>query len=159
MDYKKLTRDQFDAVVTGELTHYAIWLEEELVGIISGYFAKPDRLKDLSRLLLRRDGLTFQDKIEIVRAMAPLIANEELAGKLRKSLNRIEEFKANRNAFAHGLDVTPKDTLPPTVHIEVVNRAGKEKIVVVTPETHAQELANAESALAEIVSIREEIGV
>jgi hypothetical protein len=74
LDYEKLSKKDFDAVVTGELTHYAIWLEHGVIDIITDYFlGKSKRREDFKRLILLRDGLTFQDKLEIARAMIPLL--------------------------------------------------------------------------------------
>jgi hypothetical protein len=38
MEYQNLNKEDFDAVVLGEVTHYALWLEDELNNIISDYF-------------------------------------------------------------------------------------------------------------------------
>ena len=66
MEYQNLNKEDFDAVVTGELTHYALWLEEEVNNIISDYFIMDSKQRSqFKRFLLFRDGLTFQDKIEI----------------------------------------------------------------------------------------------
>jgi hypothetical protein len=154
MDHKKLSQEDFDAIVTGELTHYAAWLEDELIDIISDYFQQLDRRADFQRLLLRRDGLTFQDKIEIVRALLPLFANRLAAERLKVALPEIETFKATRNAFAHGRDVTPPDSKSLTLHVEVVSRAGKEKVIVVTPESHEAFLTAAERLLKEVQDVR-----
>jgi hypothetical protein len=155
MDYRSLSREDFDAIATGELTHYAIWLENALIKIIAEYFAVNSRQSDFERLLLRRDGLTFQDKLEITRAMLPLFSNQGAAERLKGLLGKIEEFKATRNAFAHGVDVTPHKIAPPSVHIGIVSRSGKEKTVEVTPESHMALLSEAESLLHEVWSVRE----
>lgn len=105
--YRSLHKQDFDAIVTGELTHYALWLENVLIEIIVNYFARPSRKKLFSQLLLQRDGLTFQDKIEIVRAMLPEFTELSLAQELRQLLQKIEKFKETRNALAHGLSRTP----------------------------------------------------
>jgi hypothetical protein len=157
MDYHKLSKEEFDAIVTGELTHHAAWLEDELIDIISDYFQQVDRRADFQRLLLRRDGLTFQDKIEIVRALLPLFANRLAAERLKVALPAIETFKATRNTFAHGRDVTPSDSKNLALHIEVVNRAGKEKIIVVTPETHETFLTAADRLLKEVQDVRSKL--
>jgi len=73
MDYVTLSREEFDAVVTGELTHYSLWFEQAIVQIITTYFVRQnDRAENFERLVMWREGLTFQDKIEILRAMIPL---------------------------------------------------------------------------------------
>lgn len=154
MTYQSLTREDFDAMVTGELTHYAIWLENVLIGVISDFFSTPKQRGDFERLLLRRDGLTFQDKIEIVRAMLHLFSNQGAAGQLKTLLSKVEEFKATRNAFAHGVDVTPSEIAPPTIHIEIVTRSGKEKVVEVSPKSHQASLVQAEALLKELQNVR-----
>lgn len=159
MTYRSLTHEDFDAMVTGELTHYAIWLENVLIDVISDFFSVAERRSDFERLLLRRDGLTFQDKIEIVRAMLPLLGNQAAADQLKSLLPKIEDFKAGRNAFAHGVDVTPAGVHPPTIHVEVVTRSGKEKVVEVTPESHAASLAHADVLLKELRALREQLHI
>lgn len=153
VEYEKLSKEDFDALVTGELTHNAIWLEDELVEIISDYFFQIVTRADFQRLLLRRDGLSFQDKIEIVRALLPRFANQLAATELRPLLVSIEEFKSTRNAFAHGLDVTPS-TVTGVLHVEIINRAGKERVVVVTPESHRKLLIEADSMLKNLQNLR-----
>jgi hypothetical protein len=153
LKYSDLTKEDFDAIVTGEMTHFAIWLEDELVEMISDYFLQLPTREDFQRLLLRRDGLTFQDKIEIVRALLPSFHNQVAAAELKSVLADIEEFKAKRNAFAHGRDVTPS-TAAPALHIQTVNRSGKERILIVTPETHAALVAATETLLKKAQAIR-----
>lgn len=159
MNYGQLSPEDFDAIVTGELTHYAIWMESELVGIISDYFVAKKKRSDFERYILRRDGLTFQDKIEIVRAMLSLFSNKEVATRLKSALTRVEGFKATRNAFAHGVDVTPKGLSQPAIHVEIVTRSGKEKVVVVTPKHHEVMLSNAEALLKELQTYRSKLNV
>lgn len=155
MDYNKLEKDEFDAIITGELTHYAIWLEDELSHIISDYFVgrKGRQAKGLMRLLLRRDGLTFQDKIEIVRGMLPLFEREVEIFDLKDLLKRIEKFKSRRNAMAHGFDVSNKES-GLMLKIEVVSRSGKEIIVEITPDSHNQKMEKAEKLLKEVQAAR-----
>ena len=155
MDYATLSKEQFDAVVTGELTHQAIWLEVELDKLISDYFVKShDRRDDFQRLILRRDGLTAQDKIEIVRGMLPLfnLAPEVLAN-WKSLLKRIEDFKSTRNAMAHGIDATPEPYSGKLV-IELINRAGAEKKVHISIESHKDMIANAEGLHEEVMAAR-----
>ncbi len=57
MDYEKLSKDDFDAVVTGEMTHYALWNEKWLDGLIAVYFISDlTKQSDFRRLILDRDG-------------------------------------------------------------------------------------------------------
>lgn len=136
MDYKDLSNEDFDAVVTGELTHLALWFEEGLNEIIEGYFVgNIIRKSEFRRLLLYREGLNFQDKIEIVRGMLPLLGTKTEQKDLKDILKKIEEFKSWRNAMAHGIGV-PFDEKSPKIIIEIVSRAGKEKVIEITPESH-----------------------
>ncbi len=74
MRYEDLDKEDFDAIVTGELTHYAIWMEDKINSLITDYFVSDkSKSKDFRRLFLYRDGLTFQDKLEIARGMIPLL--------------------------------------------------------------------------------------
>ena len=155
--YARLDHADFDAIVTGELTHYAIWLEDVLIEVISDYFARPSRKLQFKKLLLRRDGLTFQDKIEIVRAMLPEFKNSAVAQELKQLLTKVENFKSSRNAFAHGHDITPTGTNDSRIHVEIVNRAGKEKIVVVTPESHSKALRELEQLLKSLESVKKRL--
>lgn len=157
MDYRALSKEDFDAIVTGELTHYAIRLEDELVGIISDYFVGGSKKRlNFIRLILRRDGLTFQDKIEIVRAMLPQFENPGAASSLKKLLTSVEEFKTLRNAFAHGFDATPTGG-GLSIRVEVVTRSGKEKIVEVSPDTHEELMSNAGKLLADLQRARKSL--
>ncbi|WP_124646813.1 hypothetical protein [Burkholderia contaminans] len=157
MNYKNLSREDFDAIVTGELTHYAIWLEDEIVQILADHYSNAATRPDFVRLILRRDGLTFQHKIEIARATLPLFRNQVAARTLKGLLNRVEAFKGFRNAFAHGLDETP-DGIDGEIHVGLVNRAGKETIRKVTPESHEAMMDTTESLLSQLKSVRDALG-
>ena len=140
MDYFSLSQADFDAVVTGELTHNALWLEDIANGIICEYFIGPsDKEDEFRRLILYRDGLTFQDKLEIIRGMIPLFGQAAEECNLKGLLKEVEDFKSWRNALAHGLDKTNPDE-PHKLIIEVVTRSGKEKQVEITPESHTEKM-------------------
>jgi hypothetical protein len=156
-DYSSLTVEKFDAVVTGELTHQALYCEGELVGIITEHFCRRGTGEDFRRLLLYRDGLTFQDKIEIVRAMLPLLTNDSEVSRLKIALRKVEELKALRNAFAHGLDTSPTLDGKLSITIEVVSRSGVEKHITVTPETHCHIMQETEDLINELHGIRQEL--
>jgi hypothetical protein len=152
-----MNKEDFDAVVTGELTHYALWLEEEVNNIISDYFITDSKKRSqFKRFLLHRDGLTFQDKIEIVRGMLPLFsaAAEEL--DLKSLLKEIEEFKSWRNALAHGLDISP-DGKEPLIKVEVVTRSGKERVYEITPQTHETTMKNTADLLVRLQKARKKL--
>jgi hypothetical protein len=68
--YRSLSREDFDAIVTGELTHYAVWLEVELDTAIENYFALPNKTRQqFRRLILQREGMAFHTKIDLVRSI------------------------------------------------------------------------------------------
>ena len=122
------------------MTHYALWLEDVANGIICEYFIGPsDKEDDFRRLILYRDGLTFQDKLEIIRGMIPLFGEAGEKCNIKGLLKEVEEFKSWRNALAHGLDRTNPDE-PHKLVVEVVTRSGKEKRIEITPESHAERL-------------------
>jgi hypothetical protein len=152
MDYKSLEKEDFDAIVTGELTHYAIWFEGEIINIITDHFLgdSPKR-DDFNRLLLLRDGLTFQDKIEIVRGMIPLFQGKVDEAYFKKLLKDVENFKSLRNALSHGREIDYKNQ---TISVELVNRAGKQKIHKISPTSHEKMLEDLEGLLSELKQTR-----
>jgi hypothetical protein len=97
--YGHFSKEDFDAIVTGELTHYAIWLEDEINRLITDYFvSNKSRSVEFRRLFLRRDCVTFQDKLEIARAMIPLLGlSDRDAKRFKTTLKAVEEFKSWRN--------------------------------------------------------------
>lgn len=141
-----------------QLTHQAIWLEGELNDIITGYFCRTTEIqKYFGRLILFRDGLTAQDKIEIVRGMLPLFEiSDEDKRVLKSLLSRIVEFKSWRNAVVHGMDVTG-GKFEDVLEIEVVNRAGRERLVKITPQSHREKLEEADTLLRDIRAAKETI--
>jgi hypothetical protein len=148
MKYKDLSQEDFDAIVTGELTHYAIWFDGALGQIIMDYFkVNKERRSDFERLILHREGLTFQDKIEIVRAMLPLFGEKADTVGLKDLLKDIEEFKAQRNALAHGLSLNVDEHTKPIVRVEIISRSGKPKIIEITPESHKVKMDEADKIL------------
>jgi hypothetical protein len=156
MKYDRLDKEDFDAIVTGELTHYAIWMESEINRLITDYFvAEKTKSDEFRRWILHRDGLTFQDKLEIARGMTSSFGlNEEDQKLFRTILTGIENFKSWRNAMAHGFDNTPGD-YQGAIRIEIVSRSGKEKTIEITPESHEAKLDEAEKlyhSLKNIVS-------
>ena len=141
MKYGDLNQADFDAIVTGELTHKALALEDIANGIICEYFigGYNEKEDEFRRLILYRDGLTFQDKLEIIRGMLPLFGDSADHCGLKEILKEVEAFKSWRNAMAHGLDRT-ESIVPLKLIVEVVSRSGKEKRVEITPESHQKML-------------------
>lgn len=157
MTDKATTKEEFDTTVTGELTHMAIWLENEVAGIISDHFCKRTKQSDFSRIVLRRDGLTFQDKIDIARAMISSFNNAIAAAELKHLLADIESFKTHRNALVHGVDVTPSGLSELALHVESVGRTGKPKVVVITEKSHTKMMSDATDLLSKIEKIRKNL--
>ena len=155
--YEKLQHEDFDAIVTGELTHYAIWLEDGLAKIIADFFAKPSRKKQFIGLIVRGESLPF--KIEIIRAIIPDFKNQTAAQQLSPLLKRIEAVSTRRNAFAHGFDVTPKSAKAASIHVELIRRAGKNKPFEVTPASHVATMNEMEQLLEAVTSIRKKLNV
>lgn len=154
MEYDLLSPEDFDAVITGEMAHYAIWFEHELIGIISDHFVIAKKRDDFERLLMLREGLSFQDKIDIVRAAIPLFVNSSAANQLRGLLNKIEQFKATRNALAHGVAAA---SATGSITVEVVKRDGKPKAITITAKTHKAAMADAEELLEELKEVRSDL--
>jgi len=141
--YRTLSREDFDAIVTGELTHVAVWLELELETAIENYFAvRSDTREAFSRLILQREGMAFQTKIDIVRIIVS--GNEfkqEYKDQWKGVLLRIEEIKRVRNAMAHGKDVGGQGL---TIKVGYISRSGKETEIEIEPNSHAARMAEAE---------------
>jgi len=157
MEYQNIDKEDFDAVVTGQLAHYGLWLEEELNNIITDYFITDvTNQSEFRRLVLYREGLTFQDKIEIVRGMLPLFGAAAKEVDLKSLLKEIEDFKSWRNALAHGLDVSPDDKRP-LIKVEVVTRSGKEKQFEITPKSHKVTIKKTQGLLMRIQKARKRL--
>ena len=155
MQYEKLNKENFDAIVTGQLTHYALWLEDELDSIIINYFGvKKSRRDEFKRIILLRNGLTFQDKLEIVRGMIPLLGEVGESCNLKQILKDVEEFKSWRNAMAHGQDVSD-DEWAGKLKICVTTRSGTEKIIEITPDSHSKRMDDTEVLLVKLKAARE----
>lgn len=157
MDYAELGHEDFDALVTGTFTHYALWLEDVLNSIISDYFVRShDRQARFKRLILHREGLSFQDKIDIVRSMVPLFGKLAEQVKLKSILKEIEDFKFWRNALAHGLDASTSDD-PLQLRVEFVSRSGKEKSIEITPDSYYEMAGNFDDLLKRARAARNEL--
>ncbi len=145
MRYEQMEREQFDAVVTGELTHFAIWMEDEINRLITNYFVGDQtKANNFRRLILRRDGLTFQDKLEVARGMISLLGLDDDGQKnFKRILRDVERFKSWRNAMAHGRDVTADDDEGRFL-IEMVSRSGKERVYELTAHSHRKMMDEAE---------------
>lgn len=155
MKYEDLSQEDFDAIVTGELTHYAIWFDGAIGQIIMDYFLiDKSKRADFERLILFREGLTFQDKIEILRAMIPLFGEKADRAGLKDLLKDIEKFKAWRNALAHGLAIDITGYPEPIIRVEIISRSGKPKTVEITPQSHKVRMDEANEILERINNAR-----
>jgi len=158
MEYRNLSKEEFDAIVTGELAHQAIWFEGELVNIILDYFVGRNKKRlGFERLILKREGIGFQDKIEIIRGMFQLFNNQVLAGRLDNVLKQVEVLGRFRNAFAHGTDIGDNEADKLSLKVSLVSRSGKERVIQVTPESHAKCLVDLDLLLRELGDIREKL--
>jgi hypothetical protein len=162
IDRAQLSREDFDALVTGELTHHAIWLEDELQDVICDFFAVSTGLRGLfKQLVLRREGFSLSAKIDLVNSiLGSLQIPDSKRKEFRDLLRHITEFKDLRNMVAHGLDLT--EEFPPkdgglSITIETVARSGKLKYVTITPDTHDKTLETAESLLNRAKRMRTEL--
>jgi len=155
--YRMFDHIDFGAKVAGDLAQYAMQFEDTLSEIIANYFCRPSRKEQFTWLLLRREGLTFHDKIELVQSMVPEFTNASAAAaaqELKPLLKRVIAFKAKRNAFAHGYDVTPKSMEDdPCIHMQIARRNGEEKIVEVTVESHRETMCDAWDLLNSLQSV------
>jgi hypothetical protein len=140
MHYEKLDRADFDAIVTGELAHFAIWFDKLLEDIVCQYFLGffSPRQDDFTNLILRRDGITFNTKIDIV---AKIIDKDEYLIQHRDDLKDIfktmDSLKRLRNAMAHGVDMGGEEL---ELNIELTSSAGKKSLFKITPKTHIQNI-------------------
>jgi len=105
------------------------------------------------RLFLYREGLTFQDKLEIVRGLITVFGETAEQCKLKSLLKRIEEFKSWRNTLAHGIGESNLEETHKIV-VEVVTRSGKEKRIEITPASHRKMLEETEKLLTEVQEAR-----
>jgi hypothetical protein len=157
LNYAELSHEDFDALVTGTFTHYALWLEDVLNSIISDYFVRSHFRQDrFKRLILQREGLSFQDKIDIVRSMVTLFGNLAEQVQLKGILKEIEDFKLRRNALAHGLDASTSAD-PLQLRVEFVSRSGKEKSIEITPDSYDEMAANFNDLLKRAQAARNEL--
>jgi len=154
VDYRSLSKEEFDAVVTGELTHYALWIERALEALIIRFFGFSGTTSEVfSRLILRRESFTFSSKIDLIRSLAleSSLAQDRIQ-LLQSLIRQVENFKNLRNSLAHGLDVSDQeDTL--NLKIETVSRQGKSKILQVSPESHQKVVDEAQSILDELAKV------
>jgi hypothetical protein len=158
MDYGKLSQDEFDAIVTGELTHRALALEFLLNDIICEYFIGGNNPKedDFRQLILDREGLTAQAKIGIVRAMLPLFGEIEKQANLKSILTKVEKSNSERNAMAHGQCMTDPNT-PHHLKIGMVSRSGKEKVIEITPDSHRESIAKLDQLIESLTLAKKNV--
>jgi hypothetical protein len=150
--YNKLTKQDFDAIVTGELTHYSLCMEDEVNEFILDYFLKgTGRRNEFRSIFFERECLTFQNKLDILKATFKQHAPAYLAQTL-KLIGRVESFKSLRNAFAHGNDWDDSKDL--RIEIQVTSRAGKKKSIIVTPQTHQKTVDEGEALLKDLQTWR-----
>jgi hypothetical protein len=137
VDYTKLSIGELDAIVTGELVHISLILELEINKFISEYFTyRGSRKEDFRAIILHRSCLTFQDKIDIVKAVLNKFYPKINKSEATKLLGKVEEFKSLRNAFSHGYASLTKPNEQVEVSIEMYTYSGKAKTIKITPENY-----------------------
>lgn len=105
MKYVDLDRVDFDAIVSGELTHYALWFEEQLEFFILAYFIDDSRVvDDFSSTFIHAREFTMSRKIEFVRK---LLRSRKFprSDEFLSAISEVERIVALRNAMAHGRGV------------------------------------------------------
>lgn len=148
MDYTILSIEEFDAIVTVEIGHLVLWMEEEISRFICHYYvSNVFKRSQFIKLMLYREGLTFQDKLEILQATLPIWGDKAVA--MKSIIRRIEKFKALRNALAHGRKAE-RDETELKIKVDVVSRSGKEKSVEITPYSHKKNCEMGEQLLSEL---------
>jgi hypothetical protein len=148
-DYTNLSKNDFDAIVTGELTHFCLWMEEEINAFILDYFLKGSSRKEhFKEVFFERECLTFQDKIDLIKATLNLYGTPEQRSTGKKMMKQVEDFKRVRNAFAHGKEHHNSKELK--IQIVLLNRSGNKQTHEVTPESHSKFIDSAYSFLEEL---------
>jgi hypothetical protein len=148
MDYSTLSIEEFDAIVTGEICHLALWMEEEINRFIGRYYVSNIFKRNrFITLVLYREGLTFQDKLEILQAMLPIWGDK--APVMNPLIKRIEKFKALRNALIHGRE-GGRDETDLRIKVDIISRTGKEKSVDITPAVHKKNCEIGEKLLSDL---------
>ena len=108
MKYNDLDRIWFDAIVTGELTHYALWFEEQLEFLILAYFISDPRVTDnFSSTFVRSREFTMARKTELVKKILKS-SKHSRSDEFLAVFGELEKIIAIRNAMAHGKDVGGK---------------------------------------------------
>jgi hypothetical protein len=88
--------------------------------------------------------------------MIPLFPNNSTSIKLKSLLKKVEDFKSWRNALSHGTDVSDNEKKR-ELKIEVMTRAGKEKVIHITPESHEAKISEADKLLSDLNAVRKSL--
>ena len=88
--------------------------------------------------------------------MLPLFGEHAESVDLPDLLKRVDEFRMLRNALAHGRDVSEPGA-GFQISIEVISRSGKEKIITITPESHAEKMRKLEELLEAVQNARKHL--
>jgi|GEM_PF-4721425 len=151
MKYDDLDRIWFDAIVTGELTHYALWFEEQLEFLILAYFISDPRVNEnFASTFVRSREFTMARKIELVKKILKS-SKHSRSDEFLAAFGGLEKIIAIRNAMAHGRDVGGKGL---ELRIEIESYGGKTKTIKITPETHSQIMESAEQCLEKLKELK-----
>lgn len=151
MKYGDLDRVWFDAIVTGELTHYALWFEEQLEFLILAYFTDDPRVvDDFFSTFVRSREFTMARKIDFARKIVKN-SNHSRSGEFTVVFGELEKIIAIRNAMAHGRDVGGQGL---KLRIEIESYGGKAKTIEISPDTHSQIMDSAEQCLEKLKELK-----
>jgi hypothetical protein len=151
-DYTKYSRTEFDAVVTGELAHHCLWMEDALNDFIIKFFLKgSSRKKEFETVFFERECLSFQDKIDLVNVTLKLFGSSEQKSRTKTLLKKVEAFKSMRNAFAHGMmDYSGAAENEQKITIQIYNRGGNVRTHEVTIESHKKQMQIGDNIIADL---------
>ncbi len=139
IDYSKLSKHDFDVIITGQLIHYCLHLESEINNFLKDYFlhrSSEKRKSEFDEVVLFRDCISLHNKIDILKLLTkgyPLKVKKKESEIL---FSKIDEMKSLRNALTHGFAPFDDESEELKVVIEITNKAGKQKRIEITTENH-----------------------
>jgi hypothetical protein len=152
MKYQKLEREEFDAIVTGEMTHYALWFEDQLEALITLYFVDdPNVIELFEATFIRSRHFSLSQKLEFTKKLLRQWSDSKRSSEFKAVIEEVETLIAIRNTMAHGRDIggTGLELL-----IEIQSYGGKTKEISITPETHEAAMATAERCLTKLKELK-----
>jgi len=155
LNYANMSRHEFDAIVTGELSSLTLSFELQINEIIIGYFLQGARRKDDFRIVFfYRECMTFQQKMDIVKVIINTNPSRLDKTESNKILKMIESFKSLRNALAHCFTHSLDQGNELRICLDMFSRSGRYKVIEITPESHDQLMMDFEGQFKQIVEWR-----